>query len=96
MATIPDITVPSDSYLDLYIAASITVGTAIEIINKGSSTIYVQESTTQPSATSTDGVAITSVDKPWAVGIVNDGAAKIWVRSSIKGLTSKVSVVETE
>ena len=56
--TLPDVTVPSDSFIDAYSATGITVGTPLLITNKGGYTILAVEAASQPSADSTDGVPI--------------------------------------
>lgn len=90
MATLADITVPTGAYLDLYSAAGLTDGTAIQIVNKGVVMVYIQENITQPSATSTDGRVITPITGNNAVLDISSGSDKIWVRAS--GVSSVVNV----
>jgi hypothetical protein len=92
MATIPDVIVPTSGYIDLYSAAGLATGTPIEIINKGTSYIHIQESTTRPDDNSIDGVLITPLNQPWAVTIIEVGSDTVWVRSST--MDGRVSVVD--
>ena len=50
-ATIADITIPADTWVDLNFASNIAVGTRLEIHNKGSGAAFLAESAFMPADT---------------------------------------------
>ena len=48
-ATRPDIFIPKDTWVDVYTAANIPVGTRIVIHNKGCGAVFIAESVAAPS-----------------------------------------------
>lgn len=76
--TLPDIKLLGTSWIDVYAATGIPVGTPLIIQNKTAPSIYVQVRSTQPVATSKDGVLITdnlswivdgtSISGVWVIG----------------------------
>lgn len=73
--TIADVTLNGDVYQDLYTATGISVGDALIIQSKTNDDIYIQVSASQPSADSTDGYLLKSIDPPVRVGT---GASGCW------------------
>lgn len=90
MATIPDITITSTEYTDINAAAGIAIGTAIDIVNKGSVWVYLQESETQPDADSTNGMPMAVL--PWSTASVSidAGGDTVWAKTTHR--SSKVTV----
>ncbi len=78
--TLPDITLNTDSYTDLYVGSGILVGTEILVQNKGSVPVTIHVSLAQPVVTSRDGVNIPSN----GYVIVQAGATGAWALGSSK------------
>lgn len=53
--TIPDIKVSGAEWIDLYAVTGITVGNDLSIMNKSSRDVLIQETASQPLASSDDG-----------------------------------------
>lgn len=53
--TLPDVTLSNSAYVDIYAITGIPVGTPLIIQNKSTTSFYVQERETAPSATNIDG-----------------------------------------
>lgn len=83
--TIADVLIPTGSYVDIYTATGIIVGTSIVIQNKSLQPIWVQEGAAQPSGTSFDGVVV----ERFKSVIVTAGATGVWVKGE-----GKISVQE--
>ncbi len=79
--TLPDVTSSATSFINVYTATGLPVGTKLIIQNKSSNTMYIQVKATQPSATSVDGNIITSYEF-----IIIDGGdlPGVWVRGAGK------------
>lgn len=60
MATLADVILAGTAYQDLYAATSITVGTPLNIQNKSSHPVYLQNKATIPDNTSTNGWVLDS------------------------------------
>ena len=63
-----------------------------EIQNKGSVGIYLQETTSQPSSTSTDGKALNAVDEGNDVGTITAGSNTIWARAASSTTSGRVNI----
>lgn len=83
--TLPDVSLSPDSYVDLYAATGITVGSQVIIQNKSSSIVTLQSVFSQPLATNSDGTYIVSNN----FVIVTAGSTGLWALG--KG---KISVQE--
>lgn len=79
-ATIPDLNIPNDQFVDINTLSGIPIGTAFTVINKGSHNIVLQESVLQPDSESEDGVVLTSIYYPYARGDIRAGSLAIWAR----------------
>lgn len=86
MATLPDVTVQTTSYTDIYVTTGIAVGTSVIIQNKGSSSVYLQTSAVAPLDTSDDGVALSSLE----ILTVDSGELGLFAKSS--SFTCKLNV----
>ena len=75
--TIPDIVVQSTSYTDVYSSSGVSVGTSVILQNKGSLSIFLQTGETIPSASSEEGVILSSLE----MFIVDEGEAGLFARS---------------
>ena len=91
-ATIPDIVVPYNDWLDLNTASGIAVGTAMIIKNKSQTSVRIQEGTTKPDANSTDGEVLTSMALDYAGARVKSNSLKIWVKSVKEKPLGKLTV----
>lgn len=91
-ASIPDISVPSDQFVDINTLSGISIGVAMSIQNKGNYNIVLQESVLQPAADSENGVIITNVYEPYARGDVRAGSIKIWARTLGTDVSCKINV----
>lgn len=92
--TVPNITVPFDQYLDLNTASGIAVGTAMQVFNRGTQHILIQESAAQPLTSSNDGVELTNTSQDYADCTVEVGSLTIWVKSASDNKAGLVSVQE--
>ena len=79
--TIPDITVPNNTFANINTLTGISAGTALILNNKGTSEVLVQISNTQPSATSSDGVVLPVPPNTLSVMRVTAGENAVWARS---------------
>lgn len=94
MATLPDITIPSDQYVSVNSLTGIAAGTAIEIQLKGVTWVYLQTSVAQPSNDSTDGSLLTNLSYSYGTALITAGDDEVWARSTELGRTSKLTVQE--
>ncbi len=76
--TLPDVLLSPDAYVDLFDATGITVGDAVIIQNKTSSTVVLQSIFTQPLVTNNDGTYIV----PNNFIIVTAGSTGLWARGN--------------
>jgi len=77
--TLPDVTLPQGVWTNLYAAASITVGTAVVLYNKGSQPFYVAISATAPTPTSPSfGIPVWQYNTPAASLSIPAGASGLW------------------
>lgn len=53
--TLPDVTLSNSAYVDIYALTGIPLGTPLILQNKSTTSFYVQEKETAPSATNIDG-----------------------------------------
>lgn len=90
--TIPDTTIGSNTWVDVYSSTSITVGTNINIINKGSNAMYLYEGTTQPDNDATDGVPLTGFSGNTHSAEMESGSNTVWAKT-VKG-SNKITVVD--
>ena len=88
MATLLDLTIPVDSYIDLYATASISTSQVLVVQNKGSTPLYVVISSAQPSTGSKVGYQIGPNDPPQQ--IVLSGSNKCWVCAGVNQGTLNV------
>lgn len=91
-ATLPNIPV-GDSWVDINTQSTISVGTAMEIINKGGGDVVLVESSSEPSPSSLDGIPLTTTNAPYAIANIKTGSLKIWAKASGK-LGSVINVQE--
>ena len=89
-ASIPDITVPKNEFVDLNTLANIPVGEVMFVQNKGAYTIILQESTLKPADDSEDGVAVGNMYNPYATADIKAGSIRLWARAI--GGDCKISV----
>lgn len=76
--TITDVMLGNTVYQDVYAETGIAVGTAIFIQNKGSVATKVQIKSSQPAASSSDGVLI----QPYEFFQVDAGESGVWAKGS--------------
>lgn len=76
MSTIPDVTLSSTVYTNLYTATGITPGTEILIQNKGPVVIVVQNSSTPPDNASWHGFLIPYM----SVWVAPAGTTGVWAK----------------
>lgn len=58
MSTIPDVTLVTNTYTNLYAGAGIVVGSSVTVQNKTSNAVYLQNIAEQPSASSPAGFVL--------------------------------------
>lgn len=80
MATLPDVQLNNNEYQDLYAATGIPSGTSVTIQNKSTSSIYLQNTSTSPNSTSSDGYLLMSLHVVTVGGTI-DG---LWAKGSGK------------
>ena len=83
MATRPDIVIETSEWVNLNTLSGIAVGTAMRIINKGSSTVYVAEGTQAPLDNSV-GIPVVSIFSGNAFPVLEaeTGADTVYVRTA--------------
>lgn len=89
--TLPDIIV-EDVWISLNDTAGIAIGDGMVIHNKSTTWVLLQESATQPSVNSTDGVFLTDLYHTEPSKIAQAGSLEIWAKSSIVGRKATISV----
>lgn len=93
--TLPDVTVPSNDFIDAYAATGITLGTSIVITNKSGRTILVVEAASKPAADSKDGVPIYPNNSFTNPSVVTGTPSGVWIKTlSPLGYASKVNIQE--
>lgn len=91
MTTIADVTIPSDNWVSINTESGQPIGTQMEIINKGSDTILLQEKTTKPAVSNRDGRPLTNLQKTnYSVVTVTQGSEELWA-IALKN-SSKISI----
>lgn len=78
---VPNIIVPVDEWLDLNTAAGVPIGYQMELINRGSFNILIEEAVTQPPLSSNGCAAITPIGGMLHFCTATTGSETIWVRS---------------
>lgn len=75
-----DVTIPPKQWVDLYTLSGITVGTAVSIINKGSSPFYVVIAASAPAAPTgvPKGVPVYTSGTYSSSTTVSSGASGLW------------------
>lgn len=91
MATIPDITIPSNDYVSLNSLSGVPVGTAMTVVLKSTNSINLYEGTTKPAATVRDGKPLLNMYTNYAEGFIETGSEEIWA-ICISGNTARVNV----
>lgn len=91
-ATIPNVYVDDTAWVDIYTITGITVGTALDIVNKSVTWCKLYESNTAPPLNTTDGDLISNYDKNYAAAEVKVGSLKIWALSTQEGRSLKLAV----
>lgn len=90
--TIPDISVSTSEFVSVNTLTGILIGTAVTLQNKGQSDIYFVESDVKPADNSTDGLIITTINRPFSIGNSTAGSNELWVRAD--GSLGKLHVQE--
>jgi len=75
---IPDITLPSGVWNNVYAASGISAGTPILIQSKGGSMVFLWEGPASPASSAWDGV--TFCNEPWVADQV--GVSGCWIKSN--------------
>lgn len=79
--TKPDIEISKNVYVDVNSLAVISVGTAMIIENKSTSTVRLQLASTQPSADTLDGSILYPGGRLDSIKLVSAGENKLWAKS---------------
>ena len=77
-ATIPDLLIPSDSFVSINDLSNIPIGSSMLAQIKSNSWVRLIESSTQPPATSTAGLLLTSLQEGYATFEVRIDSLEIW------------------
>jgi hypothetical protein len=89
--TLPDVQLPENTWVNLYSSTGITVGTAVNVTNKGSYPILLAVSVSSP-VSSTIGAPLHP--GPFgSVAFVDAGESGLWARATVG--TSQVLVQES-
>lgn len=88
--TLPDILIPSDDWVSINTLTSTAIGTYLTISNKSTRKVVLNENTTKPTASSTDGIVISSFKGAEPSGVVPDGSLEVWAKGL--GGPAKLSV----
>lgn len=82
-----------NTWININIASTIPVGTAMTLMNRGGgkSKLYLAEGN-QPTADSIGSAELGSVNTNYAQGIIPAGSLAIWARSAIDNVTTLLSV----
>lgn len=84
-----DINTSSTTWVNVYSLSGITVGTGLEIQNKNSNLLTIQESATTPSADDFSGRLLRYCD----VAEVWSGSVGVWVRGAMNTIQINVQAV---
>lgn len=90
--TIADITI-TPTWQSLNTLSGIAIGSAMTIDNKSTSLVLLAEGT-QPSASSKDGVPLTTYRGTNSTKIIPSGSLEIWARIEAASSTAKITVQE--
>jgi hypothetical protein len=86
--TIPDVTLASGVWLDVYNATGIAPGTALILKNKASNLVYIQVRATVPTASSVDGWTLAGVGSSssgdWTTVDKVPAGSRVWVKGNGK------------
>ncbi len=80
--TIADISISNQNYVSINTLTTIPVGTKIIITNKSSSEVLIQVSSSQPSASSKDGVPLQIQPHLSASKTITLGENEVWAKST--------------
>ena len=80
--TLPDFTVVSTEWTDVYTLTGIAVGNTITICNKGGYNILIQESDTQPLPANNDGKLLASYVTGSNNATVEGSISKVWLKAA--------------
>lgn len=80
MITRPDVVLTNSAYTDVYAATGIPVGTSLIIQSKSSVGAFLQIRTTQPTATSQDGILV----EAYQFYVIDAGEVGLWARGATK------------
>ncbi len=89
--TLPDITI-ADVWVSLNDTSGIAIGDGMIIHNKSTTWVLIQESATQPTPESTNGVLLTDLFHTEPSKIAAAGSLEIWVKSTISNRQATISV----
>lgn len=90
--TIPDISVSTEDWVDVYTLTNIAVGTSLLLNNKGGGNILYQERATKPDALSEDGVLIGTISTGTNNPSISGTPTGVWLKAVSIGC--KVNVRE--
>lgn len=79
--TLPNITVLTTEWVDVYSLTGIPVGTSLVITNNSESTLLVQEQATQPLADNTDGILFGNVFNTNQATVTNNPTT-VWLKAT--------------
>jgi len=80
--TIADILISNQNYVSINTLTSIAVGTEIILTNKSNSEVLLQVSSSQPSASSKDGIPLQIQPYSSATKTVTSGENEVWAKST--------------
>lgn len=92
MATINDITVPSNDWISVNNTSGIAVGTAFDLQVKSSTGILLREDTVKPNATDNNGRVVSSLRYNYAVATIEAGSEEVWAKCIDSGKTALINV----
>lgn len=78
--TRPDVILTNSAYTDVYAATGIAVGTSVIIQSKTSVGAFLQIKSTQPTATSQDGILV----EAYQFYVVDAGEVGLWAKGATK------------
>ena len=76
--SVNDVVIAANTWIDLYSATSITVGTAVTVYNKGTQAGQLAIKATSPGANTAIGVPLFTGDSRGATAAVSAGASGLW------------------
>lgn len=80
--TLPDITVPSDTWVSVYTETGISVGASVSITNKSSQEVLIQEVLNQPANVDNNGKIISTINTGTYQATVTGTPTGVWLKSS--------------